>query len=98
MIIEIFKTITSGFKIAGEDVEGKLNLANGDNKEGPSSASLDNNCNEFWVDCTEGTVPGDAGHADVIDAVLAFPHLGKDVAELALSDHTSSERHFSDGK
>lgn len=72
-------------------LEGKLNLANWDNKEGSSSASFNYNRNEFWVDRTQGTVPGDAGHADVIDAVLAFPHLGKDVAELALSDHTSSE-------
>lgn len=76
----------------------KLNLANWDNKEGPSSTSFNDNCNELWVDGTEWTVPGDAGHADVIDTVFAFPHLGKDVAELALPDHTSSERHFSDRK
>lgn len=73
----------------------KLNLANWDNKEGPSSTSFNNNCNELWVDGTERTVPSDAGHADVVDAVFAFPHLGKDVAKLALPDHTSSERHFS---
>lgn len=79
-------------------MEEKLNLANRDHEEGPSSASFNDNRNEFWVDRTQGTVPGDAGHADIIDAVLTFPHLCKDVAELALSDHTSSERHFSDGK
>lgn len=75
-----------------------LNLANRYNKEGSSSTSFNDNCNEFWVDCTEGTVPGDAGHADIIDAVFTFPYLGKDVAELALPDHTSSERHFCGGK
>lgn len=72
---------------------GVLNLADGNNKEGPSSSSFDDNSDEFGVDRTEGSVPRDAGHPDVIDAVLSFPRLGEDVAELALPDHSSPERH-----
>lgn len=70
-----------------------LNLAKWNNEEGPSSAGFDDNRNEFGVDRTEGSVPRHAGHPDIVDAVLSFPRLGEDVAEFALSDHTSPERH-----
>ena len=70
-----------------------LNLADGNDEEGPSSSCFDDNGDEFGVDRAELGVPRDAGHSDVIDAVLSFPRLGEDVAELALPDHSSPERH-----
>lgn len=69
------------------------NLADGNNEEGPSSAGFDDYGDEFGVDRAQGGVPRHAGHPDVVDAVLRFPRLGEDVAELALPDHTSPERH-----
>lgn len=72
---------------------GRLNLADGDDEEGPPSAGLDDDGDEFGVDGAEAAVPRHAGHPDVVDAVLGFPRLREDVAELALADHTAPERH-----
>lgn len=77
---------------------GELNLADRNNEEGPSSASFDDNGDKFGVDRTEGIVARHAGHSDIVDAVLRFPRLGKDVAELALPYHTSPERHICGGQ
>lgn len=68
------------------------NLGDGNNEEGPSSTSFDDDGDELGVDRGEGTVPRHPGHPDVVDAVLRLPCLRKDVAELALPDHTP-ERH-----
>lgn len=75
-----------------------MNLANRNDEESPSPAGLDDDGDEFGVDGAEGSVPRYAGHSDVVNAVLSFPRLGEDVAELALPDHTSPERHVCGGK
>ncbi len=75
-----------------------LNLADRNDEEGPASAGFDDDGDEFGADRAEGAVPRHAGHSDVVDAVLGFPRLGEDVAELALPDHTSPERHSWGGK
>lgn len=79
-------------------MERELNLADRNNEEGPSSASFDDNSDELGVDRAEGAVPRHAGHSDVVDALLAFPRLSEDMAELALPDHASPERHTCGGK
>ncbi|KAK0149436.1 hypothetical protein N1851_009834 [Merluccius polli] len=61
--------------------------------EGPSPASLYDDSDELGVDGAEGAVPGDARHPDVVDAMLRFPGLGEDMAELALPDNSPSEGH-----
>lgn len=66
--------------------ESELNLADRNDEEGPSSARFDDNGDEFGVDRAKGAVPRRAGQADVVNALLAFPHLGVDMAELALPD------------
>jgi len=80
-----------------DDFEGASHLADGNDEEGPSSAGFDDNGDEFGVDRTEAGVPRHAGHPHVVDAVLGFPRLGKDVAELALPDDTAPERHVCGG-
>lgn len=69
------------------------NLADWNDEEGSSSTCFDDNGDKFGVDRTEGTVPCNPGHSYVVNAVLGFPSLGEDVAEFALSDHTSPEGH-----
>jgi len=57
-------------------------------KKGSSPAGVYDDGNKFGVDGTEGAVPCDPGHADVIVA-LVVPHgLTEDVAELALSHNS----------
>lgn len=73
-------------------------LGDRNDEERPSSAGFDDHSDEFRVDGTEGAVPGHTRHPDVVDAVLALPRLGEDVAELALPDHPSPERHICDGR
>lgn len=68
-------------------------LADRHDEEGPASSGFDDDGDELGVDGTEGVVPRHPGHSDVVDAVLGFPRLRKDVAELALTDHASAERH-----
>lgn len=70
------------------------NLADRDHKEGSSSSGFDDDGDEFGADRTQGTVPGNAGHSDVVDAVFGLPRLSKNVAEFALPDHASPERHI----
>lgn len=70
------------------------NLADGHDEKGASAAGLDDDGDELGVDGAERGVPRHAGHAHVVDAVLGLPGLGEDVAELALPDHTSPERHI----
>ena len=76
------------------DMHKRSNLVDRNIEEAPSSTRFDDDGDEFGVDGAERRVPSHPGHPDVIDAVLGFPCLGKDVAELALSDHTTPERHI----
>lgn len=56
--------------------------------EGSAPTGLYNDGNKFGVNRTEGTVPGDPWHPDVIVALIIFHRLAKNMAELALPDHT----------
>lgn len=58
--------------------------------EGTSTPSLHNNGQEFGVDRTEGAVPCDLGHPDVLVGLVSLCGLPKHMAELALPNHTSA--------
>lgn len=83
--------------LSDAECNAESNLADRNDEEGPPSSGFDDDGDEFGADRAEGTVPSHAGHSDVVDAVLSFPRLGEDVAELALPDHTSPERHICGG-
>lgn len=56
--------------------------------EGTSTSSLHNDGQEFGVDGTEGAVPRDLGHTDVLVGLVSLCCLPKHMAELALPNHT----------
>lgn len=60
----------------------------GEDKKGPSPAGIDDDGHKLGVDGTEGAVPCDPGHADVIVALVVPHRLAEDVAELALSHNS----------
>lgn len=61
-------------------------LVEREDKEGSAPAGFHNDGNELGVDRTEGAVPGDPGHPDVIVALVVLGRLAKDVSELADPD------------
>lgn len=56
-----------------------------ENKEGSATAGFHDYGNKFRVDWTEGTVPCDLWHPDIIVALVILSRLAKDVTEFALS-------------
>lgn len=70
------------------------NLADGDHEENPAASRFDDDGNELGVDGAQRAVPRHPRHSHVVQAVLGFPCLREDMAELALPHHTSPERHF----
>lgn len=56
-------------------------------QEGSPAAGIHDDGHEAGVDGAEGAVPGDAGHADVVVALVVLHRLAKDVPEFALSYH-----------
>lgn len=65
-------------------------LREGQDQERSSSAGFNDDCQELWVDCTEGTVPCHLGNSDVIVTLLSLDCLAKDMAELALPHNTAT--------
>lgn len=70
-------------------------LLQGQDNEGSPTAGVDDDGNEFGVDSTEGAVPRDPGHADVIVALVVPHRLAENVTELALSHN--SPHHICEG-
>lgn len=58
-------------------------LGQGQNHEGPPTASIHDHGHELGVDGAEVAVPGHLGDADVIVALVGLHRLAEDVAELA---------------
>lgn len=56
-------------------------------QEGSPTAGIHDDGHEAGVDGAEGAVPGDAGHADVVVALVVLHRLAKNVPEFALSYH-----------
>lgn len=56
-----------------------------ENKESSATAGIDDYGNKFRVDWTEGAVPCDLWHPDIIVALVILSRLAKDVTEFALS-------------
>lgn len=55
-------------------------------QEGSSPAGFHDDGHKLGVDGTEGAVPGDPGHPDVIVALVVLDRLAKDVSELTDPD------------
>lgn len=59
----------------------------GQHQEGSPTTGIHDDGHKAGVDSTEGAVPGDARHADVIVALVVLHCLAEDVPEFALSYH-----------
>lgn len=65
-------------------------LGDGQDQERSSSAGLNDDRQELWVDGAEGAVPRHLGDADVIVGLLGLNCLAEDVAKLALSHNAAT--------
>lgn len=61
-------------------------LAERKDQEGSSPAGFHDDGHELGVDGTEGAVPGDPGHPDVVVALVILGRLAEDVSKLTDSD------------
>lgn len=59
-------------------------LREGKDQECSSATGLYNDCQELWVDSTEGTIPCHLGNADVVVTLLSLHRLAKDMPKLTL--------------
>lgn len=65
------------------------------NEESSTTAGVNNYGNKLGVDWTEGTVPCDSWHADIIVALVILCRLAEDMTEFALpyiSSHICAEK------
>lgn len=54
-----------------------------ENEESSTTTGFNDYGNKLGVDCTEGAVPCDPWHPDIIVALVIFYRLAKDVTEFA---------------